>query len=181
MILLFVSSVVSATENNLPELRERLERVANENQTRLVVTAYAHNELESVGIHTVDSFLLSEEIVHGWRILYSGDENIEKIINGYQENHRVWSMIFNRAAMQDTNSLLKVNMLGADLSAINQTMSQICGVNLVLSVSAGKIPITIIDSKGERAEDLCQDYMLFLSASGVKVKHALNYIIGVDK
>lgn len=123
--------------------------------------------------------MVSREVVNGWRILYSRDEDPEVVIAGYEKNLRVWNAVFDKTAVPNPNSKLKVNTLGAEVSAINQTMGRECGVRLELSVSAGKVPITIVDPVDVRTEALCQDYMLFLAASGITVKRALNHVIGV--
>lgn len=186
--LLFISSLACGAETDGskirsegPKVREALERVANERQTKLVVTRHAYKDLERTGAEQVDRLLVSREIVNGWRILYSREEDPEVAIAGYEKNLRIWNAVFDKAAVPNLGAKRQINTLGAEASAINQIMCERCQTRLELSVSAGKVPITIVDPVAVRTDALCQDYMLFLAASGITVKRALNHVIGVTR
>jgi hypothetical protein len=177
-ILLF-GPMVGFAEDDAAAIYQQLDMVSRKHNAKLVISSGAYSEVKRLGAEHADKLLLSKKVVGDWQILYSSSEDPEVIVSRYIANLVVWRTAFDKSAIPNADSMLRFDLLAVGAGFVNESMRDLCKTNLAFSEVASKSPITLIGAGYERLGRLCEDYMLFLSASGIKVKHEFNKVIGV--
>ncbi len=167
------------SKNKKEELRKaqsvnrQLIKLADEYNVKLMLTPMVLRDLSVDNVDVAAKFS-QRYTINEWGVLYSDSEDIDKIVERYNNNYKVWQSVYGEVAF-DSKSKLSINGLKLDLFLLVDIIKSYCG-SLVFKNNS-KTYITTIDSIGSKGVCVCEDFMLLLSVNGKLVTNERDEIV----
>lgn len=174
------SSINQNREADIQRIRavnRYLNELAIENNIRIILTPSIQDELSVNDMDKLNSTYLKRYSINGWSILYSENDDIESIRQRFNNNYNVWKSSDHKGRV-DPDGEVAINASMLNLLALNEAMNMKCGKVKLKKAIDEKILITIIDPIGSKGINICIDYMLLLSVSGIAVTYDDGKFIG---